>query len=77
MNKFVLAVTGPTGSGKSTVGERIAKSFERCVNIDADHIKHMIVSGFYEYNSMSRGGGSTQRGLVDDSIGLLAANFLG
>lgn len=77
MSKFVLAVTGPTGSGKSTVGERIAKSFERCVNIDADHIKHMIVSGFYEDNSMPGGGGFTQWSLVGDSIGLLAANFLG
>mgnify|MGYP003591616781 FL=1 len=43
---FVLAITGPTGSGKSTVSEKLAKQIDRCVNIDADHIKHMIVSGF-------------------------------
>ena len=73
---FVLAVTGPTGSGKSTVSERLAKQVERCVNIDADHIKHMIVSGFYKDEKNPGGWGFNQWGLVGDSIGLLAANFL-
>jgi predicted kinase len=72
---FVLVVTGPTGSGKSTVAEKTAKQINRCVNIDADHIKHMIVSGFYKDDSAG-GWGFNQWGLVGDSIGLLAANFL-
>lgn len=76
MEHFVLALTGPSGAGKSTVGEKVAKSFQRCVNIDADHVKHMIVSGFYKDSSMPGGGGFTEWGLVGDSIGLLAANFL-
>lgn len=76
MNKFVIAITGPAGVGKSTVAEGVARSFDKCVNIEADHIKHMIVSGFYEDDSMPGGGGFTEWGLVGDSIGLLAANFL-
>lgn len=73
---FVLAITGPTGSGKSTVAEKLAKQIDRCVNIDADHVKHMIVSGFYKDGNNPGGWGFNQWGLVGDSIGLLAANFL-
>ena len=77
-HKFTLAITGPTGSGKSTVAEKLAKQIDQCVNIDADHIKHMIVSGFY-YNMKPDGTkkwGFNQWGLVGHSIGLLARNFL-
>jgi hypothetical protein len=74
--KFVLAITGPTGAGKSTVAEKLAKQLDRCVNIDADHIKHMIVSGFYKDDSNAGGWGFNQWGLVGDSIGLLTKNFL-
>jgi hypothetical protein len=74
---FVLAITGPTGAGKSTVAEKIARQFDRCVNIDVDHIKHMIVSGFYKDESNPGGWGFNQWGLVGDSIGLLAKNFFG
>ncbi len=73
---FVLAITGPTGSGKSTVSEKLAKQIDRCVNIDADHIKHMIVSGFYKDDKNPGGWSFNQWGLVGDSIGLLASNFL-
>ena len=77
MRKFVLAITGPAGTGKSTIGEKAAKKLERCVNIDVDHIKHMIVSGFYKDDDNPAGWGFNQWGLVGNSIGLLAANFLG
>ncbi len=73
---FVLVITGPSGSGKSTVGEKLAKQVDRCVNIDADHVKHMIVSGFYKDKNNPAGWGFNQWGLVGDSIGLLALNFL-
>ena len=73
---MVLAITGPTGSGKSTLGEKIAKHLDRCANIDADHIKHMIVGGFYEDDNNPGGWSYNQWGLVGDSIGLLADNFL-
>ncbi|HET8991928.1 MAG TPA: nucleoside-triphosphatase [Candidatus Saccharimonadales bacterium] len=79
MNHFVLAITGPTGAGKSTVGEKVAKSLPSCVNIDADHIKHMVVSGFYVNETSPEdpeGWGFSEWDLVGDSIGLLARNFL-
>jgi hypothetical protein len=77
-NRFVLAITGPSGAGKSAIGEKLAKQLDRCVNIDADHIKHMIVSGFY-YDLQPDGTkkwGFREWELVGESIGLLAHNFL-
>lgn len=73
---FVVALTGPTGSGKSTVGEQFAKGVDRCVNIDTDHVKHMIVSGFYDDPTLPAGGYFTEWELTGESIGLLAANFI-
>ena len=52
---FVLALTGPAGSGKSTIAEKLAKQIDRCANIDADHIKHMIVSGFFKDDKKAGG----------------------
>jgi ABC-type cobalamin/Fe3+-siderophores transport system ATPase subunit len=79
MSNFVLAITGPSGAGKSTIGEKLAKQLERCVNIDADHIKHMIVNGFY-YDRVNpqdeKKWGFSEWALVGESIGLLAQNFL-
>jgi predicted kinase len=75
-NSFVIAITGPSGSGKTTIAEKLAKQTDHCVNIDADHIKHMIASGFYKDEENPGGWGFNQWGLVGDSIGLLASNFL-
>ena len=77
-DRFVLAITGPSGSGKSTVADRLAKQLKRCVNVDADHIKHMIVSGFsYELKpDGTKKWNFNQWELVGDSLGLLARNFL-
>jgi cytidylate kinase len=74
---FVLAITGPSGSGKSTVANKLAKQLEKCVNIEADHVKHMIVSGFsYELQpDGTKQWSFDQWGLVGDSIGLLTNNF--
>ena len=77
MSKFILAITGPSGAGKSTVGEKLAKQLDKCVNIDADHIKHMVVSGFY-YDRANpedeKEWGFNEWALVGESIGLLAQN---
>ncbi len=74
-NNIVIAITGPSGSGKSTIGENLAKSLGKCVNIDADHIKHMVVSGFYKDDSNPGGWSFSEWELVGQSIGLLAKNF--
>ena len=72
---FFLALTGPAGSGKSTIAEKLAKQVDRCVNIDADHIKHMIVSGFFKDDKKAGGWSFSEWGLVGDSIEILVANF--
>lgn len=69
---FILAITGPTGSGKSTTASRLAKEISQCVNIDADVVKHMIVNGFI-YGSDPEG--IPQWELLGTNIGMLAKNF--
>lgn len=70
--KLLVAITGPAGSGKSSAAGKLAKKIEKCVNIDADHVKHMIVSGFI-YDDTPEG--IKQWELLGENIGLLAGNF--
>ncbi len=77
MSRFILAITGPAGSGKSTVAIKLAKQLDKCVNVDADHVKHFVVSGF-SYDLTPEGTKKwafSEWELVGDSIGLLARNF--
>lgn len=71
-SKFVIAITGPAGSGKSTVGGNLAKQIEQCVNIDVDLVKHMIVSGFVYDKSPA---GIKQWELLGRNLGFLANGF--
>ena len=69
---FIIAITGPTGSGKSTVAKQIANSVSNCVNIDVDVVKHFIHSGFIYDDSPE---GIAQWELLGINLGQLAANF--
>ncbi len=77
MKRFVLALTGPTGAGKTTLAEKLSKQLPRCVNIDADYIKHMVPSGFSLelYDDGTENWKYNEWELVGENIGLLAANF--
>ncbi len=72
-----MAITGPAGSGKTTVGGKLAQQLDKCVNIEADQIKHFVVGGFS--HDVSPDGAKkwnfNEWGLVGESIGLLAKNF--
>jgi cytidylate kinase len=72
MKPFILAITGPAGSGKSTTASILAKEIGRCVNIDADLVKHMIVNGFVYAEEPE---GLVQWQLMGTNIGMLAKNF--
>ena len=72
MKSFILAITGPTGSGKSMTASKLSKEIERCVNIEVDHVKHMIVNGFI-YGNVPEGVPQWQ--LLSTNIGMLAKNF--
>ena len=77
MNR-VIEITGPTGSGKSTVSLALAKKLEKCVFIEVDHIKHMIVSGFYQQKN-DRGDTVwlySEWKLVGETIGIITKNYL-
>jgi adenylate kinase family enzyme len=39
----ILLLTGPPASGKNTIAELVAKRLERCVAIDVDELRTMIV----------------------------------
>lgn len=72
MQSFILAITGPAGSGKSTIASTLSKQIEQCVNIDADVVKHMIVNGFVYGNKPE---GIAQWKLLGTNIGMLTKNF--
>ncbi len=74
---FIAAITGPAGSGKTSVSAKLTKQLPKCVNIEADHVKHFVPSGF-SYDKDTDG---TERWnfneweLVGECIGMLANKF--
>lgn len=74
----VIAITGPAGSGNTTVSDVIAKKLNKCANIEADHVKHFLKDGFREATSSdgSKKWDYVEWRLVGESIGLLAKKYL-
>jgi adenylylsulfate kinase-like enzyme len=68
---FILALTGPTGAGKSAVARLLATRLPECVNIEVDHVKMFIVSG-YRYEEPD---GIDQWRLLGTNLGMLGANY--
>lgn len=75
---MIIAITGPTGAGKTTVAETLAKYQKSFVNIDVDPLKHMNPNAFtrvvnedgeedWPYDAW---------GLLGENIALLAQNYL-
>lgn len=42
----ILFITGMAGSGKSTVGRLVARHFSRCLYIQVDELRNMMVRGY-------------------------------
>jgi len=45
-NNFVCLITGPAGSGKSSVAKALAEKFERSAVIEVDKLRAMVMSGY-------------------------------
>jgi adenylate kinase family enzyme len=69
---MIIAITGPTGSGKTTISRLLCKKFDRCVRVDIDSVKHFIESGFYYDESVK---GKQQWALLVKNIIDLVKNY--
>jgi thymidylate kinase len=74
----IIAITGPAGSGKTTIAEQLTKQLKSFVNIDVDHVKHMNPNAFkkvIDEDGEDDWPYSAWR-LLGENIALLAKNFL-
>jgi predicted kinase len=64
----VLILTGPPGSGKTTVGQILASRFEPTVHLETDDFFHFIRSGYIEpWKSESREQNEVVMGVVGEA----------
>ena len=67
-----VVITGPPGSGKTTVCRLLAERSPRGVHLDADHFWHMIASGYVEPWEPES---STQNVIVIDAVAAAAVEY--
>ena len=74
---MIIAITGPTGAGKTTVAEGLVKLHTNRVNIDVDHIKHMNPNAFKRKVDEDGDEDFPYSGwkLLGENVGLLTSNF--
>ena len=70
---MLVAITGPTGSGKTTTGQALVQKLDRGVHIDMDTVKHYICTGFI-YDETAEG--LEQWKLLGENTSALIRNFL-
>lgn len=74
-NTFIYFITGPAGSGKSSVSKALAKKFERSAVIEVDTLRGMIKGGYvkpWPYNEEVE----LQASLIVKNACDMANNFL-
>jgi predicted ATPase len=68
----ILVLTGPPGSGKTTVARLLARRFDRAVHLESDSLFHAIASGYVEpWTPASH----EQNGVVMGVVGDAAVSF--
>lgn len=70
---MIIAITGPGGSGKSSVTHELVKKIPRVVHLNVDHVKHFISFKDWSYQDLPKG--NDQWELLGQNIALLSENF--